>query len=195
VFGTLYVSRRNVTAIRNFPGLDRPECRMIVSSRNKGVAEAHVTARAMWTVAYRKYFGLWTNLAKTSDYPRMNPRTSCSRLSLVYCASPKREFESLDHVRNMSQRVSSNRVKSSEPAMARRRPGRRHGNPFASIRMSIRRRSHAQESLCAAVSSLSERISTYSRCRFFSGFTLCPVGGSGHADFDCQEQGRCHLKR
>ncbi len=140
--------------------------------------EASPATKAMWTVAYRKYFGLWTNLAKTSGLTDDESKDVVQSIITGILCEPKREFESLDHVRNYVAKSVFNRVK-----VVRARNGKK--TPWhedTEIRFAILPEEYSgdevklRESLCAVVSGLSRKDFNILKMRFFSGFTLAQVG-------------------
>ena len=135
-------------------------------------------AKAMWAVAYRKYFGLWTNLAKSSGLSDDESKDVVQSIIVGILCEPKREFESLDHVRNYVAKSVFNRVK-----VVRARNGKKSAwHEETEIRFAILPDEYSgdevrlRESLCKAVGSLSRKDFNILKMRFFSGFTLAQVG-------------------
>ena len=134
--------------------------------------------KALWTAAYSKYFGLWTNLAKTAGLSDDESKDVVQSIIAGILCEPKREFESLDHVRNYVAKSVFNRVK-----VVRARNGKKTAwHEDTEIRFAILPDEYSgdvvklRESLCAAVSSLSRKDFNILKMRFFSGFTLAQVG-------------------
>jgi RNA polymerase sigma factor (sigma-70 family) len=141
-------------------------------------AEPTPAVKAMWTVAYRKYFGLWTNLAKTSGLSDDESKDVVQSIITGILCEPKREFESLDHVRNYVAKSVFNRVK-----VVRARNGKKTAwQEDTEIRFAIHPDEYSgdevklRESLCAAMRGLSRKDFSILKMRFFSGFTLAQVG-------------------
>ena len=140
--------------------------------------EPQPAAKAMWAVAYRKYFGLWTNLAKTSGLSEDESKDVVQSIITGILCEPKREFESIDHVRNYVAKSVFNRVK-----VVRARNGKKSAwHEDTEIRFAIAPDEYSgdevklRKSLCAAVRSLSRKDFNILKMRFFSGFTLAQVG-------------------
>jgi len=137
------------------------------------------TANELWAVAYRRYFGLWTNLAKTSGLSEDESKDVVqSIIAGILCEPHKKEFESLDHVRNYVAKSVFNRVK-----VVRARNIRKTAwHEDTEIRFATLPDEYSddaarlRESLCTAVGSLSRKDFTILKMRFFSGFTLAQVG-------------------
>jgi len=135
-------------------------------------------AHAMWAAAYRKYFGLWTNLAKTSGLTEDESKDVVQSIIAGILCEPKREFESLDHVRNYVAKSVFNRVK-----VVRARNGKKSAwHEDTEIRFAIIPDEYAgdaamlRDSLCSAVGGLTRKDFNILKMRFFSGFTLAQVG-------------------
>lgn len=143
-----------------------------------GDPEPTPAVKAMWTVAYRKYFGLWTNLAKTSGLSDDESKDVVQSIITGILCEPKREFESLDHVRNYVAKSVFNRVK----VVRARNSKKTAWYEDTEIRFAIIPDEYSgdevklRESLCAAVNSLSRKDFNILKMRFFSGFTLAQVG-------------------
>jgi RNA polymerase sigma factor (sigma-70 family) len=140
--------------------------------------ELQLAVKAMWAVAYRKYFGLWTNLARTSGLSEDESKDVVQSIIAGILCEPKREFESLDHVRNYVAKSVFNRVK-----VVRVRNGKKLAwQEDAEIRFAILPDEYSgdeiklRHSLCEAVGSLSRKDFNILKMRFFSGFTLAQVG-------------------
>jgi len=140
--------------------------------------ERQPVGKEMWAVAYRKYFGLWTNLAKSSGLSDDESKDVVQSIITGILCEPKREFESLDHVRNYVAKSVFNRVK-----VVRARNGKKTAwHEDAEIRFAIIPDEYSGDEvnlrncLCAAVSSLSRKDFNILKMRFFSGFTLAQVG-------------------
>ena len=134
--------------------------------------------KAMWSAAYRKYFGLWTNLAKTSGLSEDESKDVVQSIIAGILCEPRREFESMDHVRNYVAKSVFNRVK-----VVRARNSRKTAwQEDTEIRFAILPDEYAgdagklRESLCIAVGSLTRKDFNILKMRFFSGFTLAQVG-------------------
>lgn len=134
--------------------------------------------KAMWAAAYRKYFGLWTNLAKSSGLTDDESKDVVQSIIAGILCEPKREFESLDHVRNYVAKSVFNRVK-----VVRARNGKKSSwHEDTEIRFAIHPDEYAgdeitlRDSLCTAVGTLSRKDFNILKMRFFSGFTLAQVG-------------------
>lgn len=142
------------------------------------VPEPPPDVKAMWAAAYRKYFGLWTNLAKTSGLSEDESKDVVQSIIAGILCEPKREFESLDHVRNYVAKSVFNRVK-----VVRARNAKKSAwHDDNEIRFAIAPDEYSgdgvrlRQSLCSAVESLTKKDFTILKMRFFSGFTLAQVG-------------------
>ena len=140
--------------------------------------EPRLAARAMWTTAYRKYFGLWTNLARSSGLSEDESKDVVQSIIAGILCEPKKEFESIDHVRNYVAKSVFNRVKVVKARNGRKTPWQED----TEIRFAIPPddssgdEAKLRESLCRAVCGLSRKDFHILKMRFFSGFTLAQVG-------------------
>jgi len=135
-------------------------------------------AGAMWTAAYRKYFGLWTNLARSSGLSEDESKDVVQSIIAGILCEPRKDFESVDHVRNYVAKSVFNRVK-----VVKARNGRKTGwMDETEIRFAVLPDDLSgdevklRQSLCAAVRRLTRKDFNILKMRFFSGFTLAQVG-------------------
>jgi RNA polymerase sigma factor (sigma-70 family) len=64
---------------------------------------------AVWSEAYRRYFGFWTKLARTTRLPEEEARDIVQTVVLSMLSRPHQVFESLEHLRNYVARSVLNR--------------------------------------------------------------------------------------
>ena len=132
----------------------------------------------MWNAAYRKYFGLWTNLARSSGLSEDESKDVVQSIIAGILCEPKKAFESVDHVRNYVAKSVFNRVK-----VVKARNGKKTGwMEDTEIRFAVLPDDHCgddqklRNSLCNAVRRLTRKDFNILKMRFFSGFTLAQVG-------------------
>jgi len=135
-------------------------------------------AGAIWNAAYRKYFGLWTNLARSSGLSEDESKDVVQSIVAGILCEPRKEFESVDHVRNYVAKSVFNRVK-----VVKARNGRKTGwMEDTEVRFAVfpddlsGDELKLRKSLCGAVCRLTRKDFNILKMRFFSGFTLAQVG-------------------
>ena len=135
-------------------------------------------AGAMWNAAYRKYFGLWTNLARSSGLSEDESKDVVQSIIAGILCEPRKDFESVDHVRNYVAKSVFNRVK-----VVKARNGKKTGwMEDTEIRFAVPPDElsgddlRLRRSLCEAVRRLTRKDFNILKMRFFSGFTLAQVG-------------------
>ena len=80
---------------------------------------------ALWGTAYRKYFRLWTTLARSAEISDDEAKDIVHTVVTGIIAEPTREFHSLEHARNYVAKSVLNRVKAYRFARAEDPDGKR----------------------------------------------------------------------
>ena len=132
----------------------------------------------MWNAAYRKYFRLWTNLARGADLSEDEAKDVVQTIIIAILSEPSRRFQSMEHVRNYVAKSVLNRVKVVKARNARKSgweakvESRFAVLPDESPGDDWRRRT----ALRKAIRWLSRKDFNILKLRFYSGFTLVQVG-------------------
>jgi RNA polymerase sigma factor (sigma-70 family) len=142
------------------------------SPRNDLAAE--LQGSPIWSAAYRKYFRLWTNLARGGNLTEDEAKDIVHSVLLSILADPSRTFDSMEHARNYVAKSVLNRVK-----VIRLRNARRvvwedaHEIRVAVIPNDVPGDDLLrQEALTNVLRKLARRDFNILKLRFYCGFTL-----------------------
>ena len=132
---------------------------------------------ALWGTAYRKYFRLWTTLARSAEISDDEAKDIVHTVVTGIIAEPTREFHSLEHARNYVAKSVLNRVKAYKVRKSRRSGWEEEAELASSVTPDEypgdERRT--RDALRKIIRHLVRRDFNILKLRFYSGFTLTQV--------------------
>jgi RNA polymerase sigma factor (sigma-70 family) len=135
---------------------------------------AELQTSPLWNAAYRRYFRLWTNLARGGNLTEDEAKDVVHTVLLSILVDRSRRFESMEHARNYVAKSVLNRVK-----LIRVRGQKRIGwEETHEIRIAVIPDDHPgddarrRKALSNALRKLGRKDFNILKLRFYSGFTL-----------------------